>query len=43
MGQIQIVDVGNNHHSGTNIKPTINIIKAHKLNIRCLCLNRTGH
>ena len=42
MGQIQIVDVGNNHHSGTNIKPTINIIKAHKLNIRCLCLNRTG-
>lgn len=39
MGQIQIVDVGNNHNIN---KHTINIIKAHKLNIRCLCLNRTG-
>ncbi|RCK55828.1 SVP1-like protein 2 [Candida viswanathii] len=38
VGQIQIVDVGNN----SNEKNSMNIIKAHKLNIRCLCLNKSG-
>ncbi|KAL6450207.1 HSV2 SVP1-like protein 2 [Candida maltosa Xu316] len=37
VGQIQIVDVG-----GNNEKNTMNIIKAHKSNIRCLCLNKSG-
>lgn len=40
VGQIQIVDVGNNNNH--NEKNSMNIIKAHKLNIRCLCLNKSG-